>query len=156
MTAEFQEQYGRVERWWERFKTLDEGRRHDQIADNYVDEIYAFFINCYHLKDWIQQDSGIAKETRRSVEEYIDQNRSLKLCADICNALKHVVLTKPPRSDESPEFGNKHYGLKLGPEPATISLKYQVETSNGPIDAFQLATDCIEAWDDFINMHGLS
>ena len=156
MPAKYREQYDRMKRWWERFKNLDEGRPHDADSDNYVDEIYAFFINCYHLKDWIRQDNGVAQSVRDNVEEYINQNRSLKLCADICNALKHLLLTRSPRSGEEPEFGKKQYGLKLGAAPATISLKYQVDTSKGPIDAFQLATGCVKAWDDFLNTNGLS
>lgn len=155
MPATYREQYDRMKRWWERFDNLDKGRSHDAVSDSYVDEIYAFFINCYHVKDWIQQDTGVAQSIRCSVEGYIKQNRSLKLCGDICNALKHLVLTRKPKSGEEPVFGKKQYGLHLGPEPATITLKYEVNTTNGPLDAFQLSTDCVKAWDTFLQSNGL-
>lgn len=47
-TAPYREQYDRVKRWYERFSTTNQGRLHDTPSDNYLDEIYAFFQNCYH------------------------------------------------------------------------------------------------------------
>ncbi|MGH2362744.1 MAG: hypothetical protein ACRDGM_19635 [bacterium] len=152
--AKYQEQYDRMKRWYARFAALDQGRRHDVESDNYVDDVYAFFMNCYHLKDWIKRDSAVAPAIQQSVEGHINANRPLKLCADICNSLKHLSLTSH-RSGESPAFGKKEYGLTLGAEPSTIKLKYQVDTAAGLIDAFQLATECVDAWDTFLSGNGL-
>lgn len=153
--ARYQEQYDRMKRWYARLAALDQGRRHDVASDNHVDEIYAFFMNCYHLKDWIKQDSAVAAPVQQSVEGHIDANRPLKLCADICNSLKHLTLTSH-RSGESPMFGKREYALALGGGAApTIRLKYQVDTAAGPIDAFQLATECVHAWDTFLSNNGL-
>ena len=128
---------------------MDRGRPHDQASDNYVDEIYAFFLNCYHLKDWIRQDLSVAGVDRDRVEAFINSNRDLKLCADICNALKHVTL-RAPRSGENPAFGKKRFALSLGSGPTTISLRCEVETGKGSLDAFEIARNCVEAWDEFI------
>lgn len=155
MAAAFREQYDRMRRWYQRFVSLNQGRPHDVSSNNYVDDIYAFFMNCYHLKDWIINDDTVANSVRKAVEPYIDSNRWLKLCADICNSLKHLRLTprrKPrrkPRSGESPAFGKKEFNLDL--ETTTINLKYEVKTTAGPIDAFQLATECVDAWDAFLS-----
>ena len=32
--------------------TLLAGADHDRESDAYQDEAYAFFLNCFHLKDW--------------------------------------------------------------------------------------------------------
>ncbi len=53
MPNSYQEQYDRMKRGSSRFAALDQGRSHDVASDNYVDDIYASFMNCYHLKDWI-------------------------------------------------------------------------------------------------------
>ena len=148
-------QYDRMKRWYERFTVITQGRLHDTPSENYLDEIYAFFLNCYHLKDWIKNDSTVAVHIQQAVEPYINSNRSLSLCADICNSLKHLHLTSS-RSGENPAFGRKQFALNLGTGiPTTISLKYQVDTRTGPIDTFDLATECVSAWDTFLNANGL-
>jgi hypothetical protein len=151
----YREQYDRMKRWYERFAAIDQGRPHDIASDNYLDEIYAFFLNCYHLKDWIKFDSAVPFKDQQAVEGHISANRSLRLCADICNSLKHLRL-KSNRSGESPAFGKKHFALALGSgRPPTVSLKYEVDTANGLEDAFKLATECVSAWDGFLSAHGL-
>jgi len=155
MVAKYLEQYKRVRRWWTRLESLDRGRVHEVESENYVDEIYAFFLNCYHLKDWIKNDPEVSTTVQQQVEDHINRNRSLKLCADLCNSLKHLVLTKKQRSGEGPAFGKKDYALKLGGGRARIALNYQVDTTGGPVDAFQLASDCVEAWEDFLSARGL-
>lgn len=153
--SKYREQRDRVQRWFEKFRLLDSGRPHNQPSDNYVDEVYAFFMNCYHLKDWIKNDpSAAAKVSKDVVEAYINETTALRLCADVCNSLKH--LENSGRSGVNPEFGRKQYGLAIGGAAnPTISLKYEVKTDSGPIDAFQLASDCLTAWDSFFSTHGL-
>lgn len=155
-TPAYREQYERVKRWYARFQHLDGGRPHDAASENYVDDVYAFFMNCYHLKDWIQHDGTVPRAVRDSVENYINSDRHLQICGDICNSLKHLTLGRGYRSSENPAFGKKRYGLTLGAGPATISLKYEVNTANGPIDAFRLASACVAAWDDFLKKGNLA
>lgn len=153
-THKYVEQYERIQRWYTRFCRLNEGRKHEVLSENYVDEIYAFFQNCYHLKDWIKNDETLANTARDAVEPFINANRSMRLCADICNALKHLNLLSS-RSGENPEFGAKHYALHPGGTETMISLKYEVNTDGGPKDAFELATECLQAWDVFLPTYGL-
>ena len=155
MTSKYQEQYARMKRWYARFAALDQGRPHDAPSDNYIDDIYAFFMNCYHLKDWIKNDGTVPPAVQQKVEGYINANRSLTLCADICNSLKHLTLTSQ-RSGESPTFGRKEFGLALGGEEPAIKLKYEVDAISGPINAFELATDCMDAWNVFLSSNGLA
>src|SRR5947207_1069449 len=104
----YREQCDRMQRWHGRFAAINQGRVHDVSSAHYLDDIYAFFLNCYYLKDWIKQDPTVAAATRQEVEAFIDSSRPLRLCADICNALKHLHLTGS-RSGESPSFGSKHF-----------------------------------------------
>jgi hypothetical protein len=62
---------------------------------------------------------------------------------------------KSSRSGENPVFGKKQFGLSLGAAPTTINVKYEVDTTTGAMDAFQLATQCVDAWDAFLSAHGL-
>ncbi len=148
-SSKYLEQFDRVKRWYQRFVTTDEGRQHNLPSDNYQDEVYAFFLNCYHLKDWIKNDESVGATAAAKVEDFIRNNKELSICADICNSVKHLKLTST-RSDQDPQFGQRKFHLKVGGPPTTISVKYTIDTSSGPVDAFELATECLQAWEKFI------
>jgi hypothetical protein len=59
--ARWEEQWKRINRWFERFSQTARGRDHDRESDAYQDEAHAFFLNCFHLKDWLKNDpaSGV-------------------------------------------------------------------------------------------------
>ena len=85
------------------------------------------------------------------VERFINESEALSLCADLCNSLKHLELDRS-HSSEPRVFGRKryHYQLNIGSR-SSIKLEWLVERNNKPpIDAFELATDCIAEWDKFL------
>ncbi|MDX6578352.1 MAG: hypothetical protein QOE96_4305 [Blastocatellia bacterium] len=61
-----------------------------------------------------------------------------------------LLKLRATRSDEYPRLAKTHYSVHGG-MPTTITVKYEIETSKGPIDAFTLATQCIHEWQSFIN-----
>jgi len=58
-----------------------------------VDDVQAFFINCFHLKDWLLNDpaSGLAKADLKPLTR---GSTSLQLCADLANGVKHLDLKR--------------------------------------------------------------
>jgi len=163
--SKHQEQFERLQRWYERFKKINDGQVHDKSSEFYQDEVYAFFMNCYHLKDWIIEDDAVVLASKddkgkkkRIVENYINSVDDLKLCADICNSLKHLCLDKnrKPRSGEDPKFDRKSAKLNIGVGPIKIEMKYIIDTLSGPRDAFDIATKCIEAWGKFYSDNKLN
>lgn len=54
---------------------------------DYEDDLHAFFVFCYHLKDYLIKDAKISPEI---VKDYINKNPALTLCWNICNLTKHV------------------------------------------------------------------
>jgi hypothetical protein len=145
------EQLDRLKRSYEKLVQIDKGRKHDLHSDYYRDEIYVFFLNCHHLKDWLKKDSTF-QVSNKSIENYINNNNDLRLCADICNAYKHVSLNCP-RSTESPIVGGQNINLKLGEDSKVISIKFVIDTESGPRDGFDLATNCLKLWESFIDQH---
>ena len=106
------------------------------------DQVYAFFQNCYHLKDWIKHDESV--RVSENVEDFIKKHCELKLCAVICNGTKHLVLKKMP-------LGGRKTIVDVGRGTTIISVKYTIDTSSGSsVDAFELATKCLEIWEKFI------
>jgi hypothetical protein len=145
----YQEQLDRVRRWYQRFKEISEGRPHDRASDYYQDDVYAFFMNCYHLKEWIKNDPAHSP-LGASVETFISNNPDMALCADICNGIKHLTRNRNPRTAENPKFGNRKFKVGVGTETTTIAVEYTINTTSGPVNAFDLATRCLRAWDDYI------
>ena len=79
---------------------------------------------------------------------------SMCLCRDICISIKHLKQQSPPWSDQVPEFGGREFSLSLGggPEPI-IKVKFSIKTKTGTIDAFELASECVRKWEEFIKKH---
>jgi len=153
--SKYFEQLERVKRWYQRFQEINQGRGFERNPDFYQDVVMAFFLNCYHLKDWIKNDGQIPPAIRSKVEDFINNTYDLKLCADIANGIKHLKLESLPRTGQQPEFGGRKYDLTLGGEEQIIKIKYSILTQAGPVDAFTLASDCVSAWENFLKNHQL-
>jgi hypothetical protein len=62
------------------------------------DDIYAFFINAYHVGDWMIAD-GFIEESHW--DSYVKSTPDLALCRDFCNGVKHRQLRKYSDDDRS-------------------------------------------------------
>jgi hypothetical protein len=112
--TEWEQQWRRVGRLFARFEQTARGRDHDRESDYYQDEAYAFFQNCYHLKDWLKNDAASAAAVADDIEQFISVSRALSICADLANGSKHLRITRQPRVDASTKIGKRQFGLTLG------------------------------------------
>ena len=105
-------------------------------------ELHAFFVQCYHLKDLLLRDdpSGIAC----SLERRITTTPELALIADLANLDKHGKLSKPPRSGAAPTFG-KLSGRTL-PKGAGWEIRYEIHHAGRVLDGVRVALDAVAAW----------
>lgn len=151
-----QEQLERTRRYYLRFKRLNDGIEHFETSETHLDDIYAFFQNCYHIKDWLKNDSAYTSHSNQEIEDYVTNTIALSICADICNGSKHLQLQKPPRSGAVPELGKKTitaaFAETLSGEefPTPIKMNVEVKHAGNKLDAFQLATDALHSWESFI------
>ncbi len=145
------DQLYRVFRWYDRFKEINGGTQKDASFEGQFDDVLAFFMSCYHLKDWIKNDISNT-HLNRVVEDYIDQNDCLKLCADICNGAKHLDLTHSRFGEETSMRTEVHLDL-FQPNPPVIRKWYIKSDSGQEFDAFDVATQCVKRWVDFFNQH---
>lgn len=146
-------QYFRMKRYHQRFESLTTGIYNpEHPSDYYIDDAYAFFQNCFHLKDWIKEDNNSGK-LKDLVEKFINGDASLSLCRDICNGLKHFKLDPSKsfiQSGQTPTFSSRLYKRGVGSSSPTLSAHLNIETKGGTLDAFQLATDCVKSWEKFL------
>jgi hypothetical protein len=155
----WEKQWARVNRWYLRFRAIDAGVEHNEPTDFHQDEMWSFFVNCYHFKDWLKNDtaSGVSE---KDVEDYVNQSPNLSLCGDVANGSKHAVLTWA-RVDKNTKLKNQkfkfelHAGLGDQNPPPKVAVKYVLEANGVTYDAFGLATDCLNDWDVFLKSKGL-
>jgi len=146
----WKDQYDRVLRWHKRISDINQGILHNQDSRYYDDEIYSFFINCYHLRDWMLKDKTLTITKKDAkLKEFIDNSNQMKICHDICIGLKHLEITSP-KIDKKTQFGSRHYNLTLGGNKPVLSVKYCIRCKGQTFDAFSLATECIKEWNNFI------
>ncbi|EGQ8808853.1 hypothetical protein DC844_RS22910 [Vibrio parahaemolyticus] len=114
-------------------------------------ELYGFFEVCYHLKDWIREDERYS--SMDDVEKYINSVPSLRICADLCNRLKHRKKNNKLRSKKAPGIFQISSTVSIGPKGSdartTIDSAF-VETERGTECCFSLARECLDAWGKYL------
>ena len=138
------EQYERVKRWYERLMNINNGIPHTKNSESYKDEVYAFFINCFHLKDWIKNDPSNNVYADK-VEKFVNSKKNLEICRKICHGAKHLII-------EHPKLDKADHSLKLGGCETIYSAKYEIEVEGIKYDAFKLATQCMNDWKVFLGI----
>jgi hypothetical protein len=148
------QQWERVIRWYGRFKEISERKNISQSSSSDEDDVFAFFLNCYHLKDWIKNDPS-ANQMTDKVESFINKSPSLSICADLCNGLKHLTLDKS-RSGKNPRFGEKTQRVYYHQAPIVVCQGYTIVAGTKTFDAFDVAWQCMTDWHRFIYLKGES
>lgn len=69
-------------------------------SDEARDPLIHFFQDAYHLEDWIKNESISTDD----VEEFINETGPIRICADLCNGTKHLVLKRSRTGDNSTGF----------------------------------------------------
>lgn len=136
MTVSWREQYDRMQRW--------RARLSEQPADidRGLDDFYAFFVVCFHLKDWLQGDPAVDGTVKGNVEGYASSQLWLGLVADLANGTKHGLVDKTPRYDA----------------PARLSEsggRIVVTHGRHVYPALRVVESGIRAWDRFLHDEGL-
>ena len=152
--AEWHEQYDRMSRWWARLHAPGE-------VEQRRDDFYAFFVTCFHLKDWLKNDPAVRKPVRKKIEQLVNDKVSLRLCADIANGVKHLVLTNKKRVRKNKKgVGKKEKEKRVPFDP---SARLSIESPGEIVIAAQgkllnvdmVASRCVLYWEKFLRQEGL-
>ncbi|WP_436343092.1 hypothetical protein [Natronorubrum sp. FCH18a] len=151
--AEYEKQYDRMLRWLEKIESMVKGDSQRVDKEEFHDHFIIYFQLCYHLKDHLENDPQVSI-SESDVESFIDTNDHMSLCADICNATKHLTLDNSGRSGEKPELHEgKGVTIRVGEGDSLVTKK--VKTDSGELDSYELAKECKEAWDTFLQSNRL-
>jgi hypothetical protein len=119
-----------------------------EYATDEVDFAYAFFMNCYNLKDWLKRSARAGKAWRSRVENLIEPDSAvgLSVCADICNGVKHFELRRKDREDKT-WIGARSYDPS---SPSGSSLSPFVLANGRTYHLIDLAAMCMQEWEQFL------
>ena len=149
----YQEQLNRVERWMARLRD----RCRDQTE--YLDFLWSFFQNCWHVKDWIKNDAELPQSVRDSVEKDLNEFRALLACADLANRSKHLELKKIRKDARL----RREIELQVWENVATgetfsaASFEYFVVLEDGSSrPAIDVGNEAVSDWKTLLSKYGLS
>ena len=109
------------------------------------DDAYTFFMHCYHVRDWMIELNR-AGATAKHIDQYINDNQCLKICADLCNGAKHCRITRNTRTGSQPHIiYREHEHGTLG-KVEILKSSYTIYAQDQTFDALELAESCMQAW----------
>lgn len=140
-----------VKRYLDRFKELNDGLVMSRPSEYYIDDVYSFFENCHHLKDWIKNDAELPAAKRDGAEAHMKAHDELKLAADIANGTKHLVLTRKIHSAADPKFEQlhpRHFAYDGG--TGKVTVRFSLEFQGNKVDCYDLAVKCVQLWEAYL------
>lgn len=144
----YQEQLDRIKRLEEdlqRFKVAN-----DDNFETAIDAFTSFFIQCYHLRDWLAE----SRYSRRDIDIFVSESFSLSLCRDMANKQKHKTIDKYEPQNHLVEHKYKNTSSPIvvyyDPERKESRFGVDVEEFGTLIDVLDLADKCISEWERFL------
>lgn len=117
---------------------------------DYQDDVWTFFQNCWHLKDWVKYDPLVPPDIKYQIKLAVKASTVLAVCHDMANGTKHLVL-------DYPQAGASHSHVTLTTSvhqgPAIDCI---METSAGRRSAREVAQECMDEWVRILSAEGLA
>ncbi|OQY69064.1 hypothetical protein B6D29_00145 [Microgenomates bacterium UTCPR1] len=151
--APYLEHWIRINKLLELVKLVEFKGLKDKKIYRYQFELYmAFFMFCYHLKDWIINSKAVKANV---VHEFINKSYGLGICRNLCLGIKHFDVVNP----SPPEVANFGPGSRI---PIVREYNYfgkdhttKVLVDGKNYNALELAENCVSEWNRFIKKHKL-
>lgn len=122
--------------------------------EEYEDDVWSFFQNCWHLKDWVKNDNAIPETIRNSVETDVAKVQALVVCADLANRSKHLKLTRP-RIDA--DVAKRDLTIHAAPPGKGYGEYYfKIQLNDGSeLDAIEVAKKAAAEWQRLLASYGI-
>ena len=148
------DQWNRVQLGFRRVEAIYRGRPEPEGTAGALYDVFAFFVNCYHLGDWIEHDAGVPQRVSDEARPYILTSDELKICADLANRSKHSALVQPAKTgDKSTRPSSNDVTIMVGQGKARHA--FRVSSGEAEWDALDLALACVASWRTFLEQHSL-
>jgi len=154
----YQEQVERTRRFLDRVEAISSHpgtpiQRHEHF--DLEDMIYAFFQNCWHIKDWIRTDQSAPQSLKDAAKNPVSRSDALKLTQAIANGTKHLdPARKDRRFTTNVEIRLEFADSFRHPDQQTTvhtAYTYLVRDEGGEAhSALDVAKQSLRDWEDLI------
>jgi hypothetical protein len=150
----YRNQLDRARRFLARVQSLDPRRDVD-----YQDDVWAFFQNCWHIKDWLHHDYKVPQSIRDRVIAEAHASRILHVCRDMANGTKHRKLTNRDKRGPVPRPRAMHMWTSTTIVPGGLTtidclLKFPRRKVRER-SAREVAAECFDEWIRILQSQGL-
>ena len=120
-------------------------------GEDYQDDVIAFFVHCHHMYDWICTARGFTLPRAR-VAAFIDSHEELRVCADVCNHVKHCIVKRTRTETGLTGFSAMDYRISGSSlkGPPIFGARYRITCGSQHYDALELAEKCHALWAAFL------
>jgi hypothetical protein len=100
--------------------------------------VWGFFQNCWHVKDWMEHDPLVPRQTKDMAIELAHRSVVLRVCQEMCNGTKHLG-ARP---------GARHQHIELMVDSAgNTEMDCIIDNGEGTeVSGRMLAHQCIAEW----------
>ena len=115
--------------------------------NDYQDALWSFFKDCWHVKDWIQNDQVLPEALRDAVVRDVHASRVLLVCRSIANAAKHLTLTgRKGRKVKAARV--ETFIINPNLEDGSVSWDYMVKLEDGTwVTAYEIGVEAMREWE---------
>jgi hypothetical protein len=115
---------------------------------DFQDIMWAFFQNCWHVKDWLHNDPKVDQTVKAAAIARAHDSVALKVCQEMCNGTKHLGQRLGASHD--------HIDTNVTPGGETL-IDCIVDNGAGKmVSGRALAHQCIAEWVGILEFHGLA
>ena len=146
-------QLSRARRFLDRIAKRDAPSHEAFLAglDAYQDDMWSFFMNVWHVKDWIKNDDVVPQDVKRKVLDAAHSSATLMLCRGIANGVKHLL----PGHAEGGKGAVATYILFRGDEDA-VSFDYHIRRDDDSyVTVYEVACDAMREWKRILTAQSL-
>lgn len=150
-TDHWKSQWARLQRWHMRVERIRAKSLQNELNAFDLDEVIAYFQNCYHLGDWLKVSRPDLKD---SVKTFLENHLELRACRDICNGFKHKVISREPFLDPHFNLIREYDHFLSTTEPDRSPVSYRLGFADGDtlrkFDLFEFSETCFRLWEGFL------
>lgn len=117
-------------------------------------ELHAFYVQTYHLKDALVHESDTLGLSREVIENAVTASPALALIADLANLEKHAALQRGTRSGHVPHVVD--VSGETGPGALGWRLKLAIEHDGKSLDGIDVARKAVREWEGLFRVWGLT
>jgi hypothetical protein len=148
----WQEQYARVLRSLARIQVQNRPRQ------EYEDDLLHFFMDCWHLKDWIANDGTLSEAVHKAILDSVHSSHILLVCRDLANRSKHLVLRGRTMDGRLAADFPSDAGEPLQADGSAARIRqihFMVLEDELAYDALYFAQEAVREWKALLSEHGL-